>query len=246
MEKIKIYLVEDHPLHVEKARFLIDKLGYHMCGTSEDGEHVVRDAKLLSPDVFILDIELSGSKTGIEVAKELRDISPATPIIFLTSRTEVEVFEKARDTMPEAYLQKPMTEDAIKHAIELAVFRGKAQSLELEQNLMKQHTADVVFLKVGDALKKVTLADIVHIEVSYKNYCDIHTMNGTFAVKSSLKELEATLSSIPLIRVHRTAMVNVNFIEEINEKLQLVKTALGDVPLGNSFKKDLKKAFRSI
>ena len=237
--------MEDHPLHVEKAQFLIDRLGYNLCGTSSDGENVLQDAKLLSPDVFILDIELKGVKTGIEVAKQLREAGLSTPIIFLTSRTEHEVFEKARDTMPEAYLQKPMTEDAIKHAIELAVYKEMVQP-EPEQNHLKDHTADAVFLKVGDALKKVMLNDIVHIEVSYKNYCDIHTQNGSFAVKSSLKELESTLSEIPLIRVHRTAMVNVNFIEEINEKLQLVKTPLGDVPLGNSFKKDLKKAFRSI
>lgn len=54
-----------------------------VCGEAADGKEALKRVRKLRPEVVLLDIYVPG-KNGLEVAREIRQVSPATKIIFLT------------------------------------------------------------------------------------------------------------------------------------------------------------------
>lgn len=246
MSGIKVLVVEDNPLHAEKADFHLAQLGYEVVALLNSGEQLIPLIKERQPDLVLLDIQIEGDKSGIELAAEVR-ANFDLPIIFLTSFKEQFVFEKAMETLPDAYLNKPLDAKTLQHAIELAVYKhAHPTDQPSKDNYPASSYNGAIYIKVGDKLKKVTISDIIYINVSYKNYCDIHTAEKQYSVKNSLSEIEHSLPEQEFIRIHRTTVVNLNCILEINEKDMYVLTSAGELPIGNSFKPALIKRITKL
>lgn len=245
MSTPKILIVEDNLLHAEKAIFILDKLGYPQTQHAETLSKARQLVKSFFPDLILLDIQLNEEISGIELAEEIKT-EQNIPIIFLTSLEEKFVFERAGQTQPDAILYKPLKEDNLKNTIQLALLKSAQSQNPKAEKAEQVETPKTVFVKVGNSLKKITLADIVYVAVSYKNYCDIHTLEKSYAVKTSLSELEQTLNFYKLIRVHRTALVNLDFVEEINEKELTLKTPLASLEIGGSYKKELQERIMRV
>jgi len=67
------------------VRELLDAHALSICGEAEDGEQALDRVKALKPDLVLLDINMP-VMNGIQAAFEIRRISPATKILFLTVR----------------------------------------------------------------------------------------------------------------------------------------------------------------
>ncbi len=76
-----------------------------------------------------MDIMLSESKNGIEIAKSLNDIQPV-PIIFLTSVTDNLIMQEAILTAPASYLLKPFRREELQSAILLSLHKASLQSTQ--------------------------------------------------------------------------------------------------------------------
>jgi len=85
METTRIIIVEDEALFRELLRrTLSSEPGLEVVGEAEDGETAVRFADEMSPDVVLMDIELSGELDGIEAALQIKQVRPHIGIVILS------------------------------------------------------------------------------------------------------------------------------------------------------------------
>ena len=85
MQTTRIIIVEDEALFRELLhRTLSSELGLEVVGEAEDGETAVRLADKMSPDVALMDIELSGELDGIEAALQIKKARPHIGIVILS------------------------------------------------------------------------------------------------------------------------------------------------------------------
>jgi len=116
----KILLVEDDGVQQVIMERFINKLGHTVLATVSEGTAAVQSAlKLKGVDLIIMDIRLSDDLDGIEAMKQIRQKSDVK-VIYVTGNTEAATKDRASETKFEDYIEKPVTPDKLKGAIEKA------------------------------------------------------------------------------------------------------------------------------
>lgn len=122
---IRILLVDDHPVVRTGLQTALGQ--YANCevvGEAETGEDALRLAAVLKPDVVVLDIRLP-DRSGIEICREIRDVSPATQVVVLTAYAEEELIIGAVIAGASGYVLKQYGCETLAAAIQAAA-RGEA------------------------------------------------------------------------------------------------------------------------
>lgn len=132
MNKAKILVVEDETIVALDIESRLQKLGYSVCATVEDGAEAINKAVELQPDLVLMDIHLRGNMNGIEAAREIYN-QVHIPSIYLTANSDQNTFERAKTTEPLAYLSKPFRERELHNTIELTLSRYRAER-EVKEN----------------------------------------------------------------------------------------------------------------
>lgn len=235
---INILLVEDNPIHAVDIERIIDELGYNLVASVDNSEKVLSILKKNSVDLILMDIEIKGSKNGIELAREIEELQ--VPVIFLTAFDSQSIYQKAKEVNPMGYLVKPFNKITLQSTIELAFSHsrdiakhGQVQKLWSQDALLNEN----FFIKTSDKLVKVKLADIGVIEAD-GNYSMIYTSEKRLAAKISLRKIKLMLSPRLFIQVHRKFIVNFANIEDVN--LASLKITVFDkqVPIGAKYRND--------
>ncbi len=171
-------------------------------GTVEESKKLIDE---LNPDLIFLDIQMPG-KSGFEL---LEEIQTNAKIIFVTAYDEyaIRAFEvNARD-----YLLKPVNKDRLDQAIE----RLRTEQEEEERILSKLGFNDNIFLMVNNHYQFVKIGSIIKITAA-GNYSDIYTSSRLKGlVLKSLKEWETRLPENNFIRIHRNAIINLEYVDRI-------------------------------
>jgi CheY-like chemotaxis protein len=93
--KRTILLVDDHPLVRKGIRDVLDEI-YEVCGETENGKDGVEQSLALKPDVVILDMSMP-VMNGLEAAREIRRLLPATRILMLSMHDSPQFEAEARE-----------------------------------------------------------------------------------------------------------------------------------------------------
>ena len=108
----RVLLVEDNPINALLARALLTREGCEI-DHAISGEEAIAAAKLGAYDLILMDMRMPGL-TGVETARELRNLRVETPIVALTANA----FEDDRHACLAAgmndFLVKPMSPDALR------------------------------------------------------------------------------------------------------------------------------------
>jgi two-component system, NarL family, nitrate/nitrite response regulator NarL len=81
---IRLLIVDDHEIVRIGVRLLLsDRDNWEVCGEAGDGIEAVEKVAELSPDIVILDLTMP-VLSGLEVAKQIREIAPSTRIVFFS------------------------------------------------------------------------------------------------------------------------------------------------------------------
>jgi DNA-binding NarL/FixJ family response regulator len=83
----RILVVDDHLGARIMIRELLEWHSFQVCGDAKDGKEALEKAVGLKPDIVLLDINMPGM-SGVKAAQEIRRISPAMKIVFLTVHEE--------------------------------------------------------------------------------------------------------------------------------------------------------------
>jgi len=118
----QVQIVEDQPEIQDFLRDLLKVREIESLPPVDSGERAIAVIRELEPAVVIMDIELTGELSGIDVANQLGGICPSL-IVFLTGHTNPQAIRDAQSTHPVAILRKPLQETESLVRIVQAAFR---------------------------------------------------------------------------------------------------------------------------
>lgn len=202
-------IADDEPLARERVRELLaQRQDVVLAGEARDGEEALRVIHEARPELVLLDVQMPGLD-GFEVLAELERM-PA--VIFITAFDEYAV--RAFEVRALDYLVKPFHRARFHEAVDRALTRPAVPDLRaLLAELRPSHLTRFV-VRSAEEIRFVRAAEVAWIE-SAGNYVRLHTAAGEHTVRTSLRELEGRLDPDVFVRVHRSAVVNVDFIEKL-------------------------------
>jgi DNA-binding NarL/FixJ family response regulator len=113
MNRIRILLVDDHPLFLQGLRWTLEaENDMEIVGEVNDGQAAIQQADLLVPDVIICDINLPGMN-GLEVTRILRRRYPQTAIVVLTMHEDDEQLFSSIRVGAAAYITKNISPEEL-------------------------------------------------------------------------------------------------------------------------------------
>jgi CheY-like chemotaxis protein len=127
MTKGNILIVEDEALIALDLRRRLEDSGYDVIGTAASAAEALEALERESPDVVLMDIHLQGKVDGIEAARALKskwDI----PVVFLTAHSDEPTLQRAKVAEPHGYLLKPFKDRELKIAIDIALYKHRAEA----------------------------------------------------------------------------------------------------------------------
>jgi len=223
---IKALIIDDEALSADMLNYLIEKnvpaISLVKRTTSAlEGLNLIESFK---PDILFLDIQMP-FLTGFELLAKL----PNHPfsVIFTTAYNKYAI--KAIRFSALDYLLKPIDADELVQAIDryLQQKNEKKQSQDLYSNFMNNLQASEgkqyrLALHTHNGLKLVTPQEIIRCEAS-NNYTIFYLTNNTSITTSkTIKEYEEILGEYNFVRVHKSHLVNLNFVEQLTNKHQLL------------------------
>jgi PAS domain S-box-containing protein len=123
--------VEDEAIVAKNIEKHLNNAGYRVVGSATTAEESIEKVQTEKPDLVLMDIKLKGKIDGIEAADKIRE-SFRLPVIFLTSYTDDDTFQRAKLTDPFGYLIKPFEIKDLKRTVEMALYKNKINNQMLE------------------------------------------------------------------------------------------------------------------
>ncbi|WP_422861572.1 LytR/AlgR family response regulator transcription factor [Flagellimonas sp. W118] len=176
-----------------------------------NGVDAITEINRFKPDYVFLDIQMPG-KTGFEVLSHLEEIPK---IIFSTAYDEYAL--KAFEVHAVDYLLKPYTKERFKIAVKrLDVENDKLGALA--QSIFMEETSypNRVLVHFNKKLITIKCEDIIWIE-AYGDYSKIHTLDQVYLSNFGISDLEQKLNPKMFLRVHRSSMINLDRVRELNK-----------------------------
>lgn len=216
MEPVKILIVDDESLARQNIHvYLGDDPRFTLLDDCQDGFSAVKAINQQRPDIVFLDIQMP-KLSGFEVI-ELLDYSPV--IIFSTAYDEFAL--KAFEVNAVDYLLKPYSRQRFQTALEKAVEKvtGKTSSAaELAALTMTGgqdgEKLERIVIRNGVKIDFILLKDVVYLE-SADDYVMVHTLQNRYLKQKTMSYFETRLPGNEFVRVHRSYILNINYIARI-------------------------------
>lgn len=183
-------------------------------------------------DLILLDIEMP-EVTGLEFAKTL--IEKNALIIFTTGKSEYAI--DAFNTNVVDYIVKPVSLSRLLTAVQ------KAKEVIAKRTSNDNVSLNFFFIKDKGALKKLIIDDILFFE-AMGDYVKIHTSEKSYAIHSTMKKIEEKLNEELFVRVHRSTIVALKHIEQIEDGV--IKIAQHKISLADTYKSKLNEKLNLI
>lgn len=223
MHSLKVLVVEDEILIADHICDYLKELGYEPLEPAINYTEALLSIQHFEPHFVILDINLSGKKTGIDVAQHIRKTSNI-PFIFLTSNSDKQTIDEVKKVNPPAYLIKPFTKNDLYAAIELTLAKYYSEDKKQE---------NLLFIKEKGIIKKIDANQIIAIKSEHV-YIEIILKNDEkILLRKSLQSIENKLNN-NFIRIHRSYIINTNFIKEVKKNTIIVDKL--ELPFSKKFK----------
>jgi len=127
-----ILVVEDQRAVAGALRMRLRGLGYGVLDIAKDGDEAIEKAAELRPDLILMDIRLGEGIDGIEAARRIRS-KYDIPVVYVTAYADHELLDRARETHPAGFINKPFTTKDLLTTINLALTQEAAQPRGMEQ-----------------------------------------------------------------------------------------------------------------
>ncbi|HEY3372115.1 MAG TPA: LytTR family DNA-binding domain-containing protein [Prolixibacteraceae bacterium] len=188
-----------------------------LIGEAQNGLECLEMIDRLKPDLVFLDIQMPGLN-GFEV---LQQTSHSPVVVFCTAYDEFAL--QAFETNSIDYIVKPVKAERIQKSIDkldtLKHNSDKQELLRIIKNYIGQTPKKEITsipVKLGDRMLFVRIEDVCYFSAEEK-YVNIFTKDGkTYLCDFPLKSLEEKLGE-SFLRIHRSLLVNVSRIREINK-----------------------------
>jgi PAS domain S-box-containing protein len=126
MLKSTIFIVEDDASIADIIDVSLQHFGHTVCGIADSADGALAQVSTIRPDLVLMDIEIKGSLSGIELAQKLRT-ELSVPVVFMTAHADSATVKKAVATEPFGYLVKPVNPAVLEATIQTAIGRVRTE-----------------------------------------------------------------------------------------------------------------------
>lgn len=206
MNRIKAIIVDDERLaRLNLRNLLAVHNAIEIVGEADSIKTAVELINLHEPQLIFLDIQLRG-ETGFDL---LELVDNSIKIIFVTAYDEYAI--RAFEVNAADYLLKPVNPERLNLSLERIIANNKEKSVAT-----RYEYSDSIYVRLNNYKSKfIKIGTITFIE-PVGNYSKIFTADGNhFLVLKTLKQWEEELPVKKFIRIHRSCIVNVEYIERI-------------------------------
>ena len=216
---IRTLIVDDESLARERIREMLEgDPEIEIVGDCANGKEAIQAISKLKPDLIFLDVEMPGID-GFQVLQSL-EAAEMPVVIFVTAYDQYAV--RAFDTFALDYLLKPFDRERF----ERSVRRAKTQLLKisdsmnerilsaLEQIKTRPVHLERLVIKMNGHVFFIKAAEIDWLEAE-GNYVRLHAGKESYLLRDTISALEAQLDPKQFLRVHRSAIVNIDRIQEL-------------------------------
>ena len=215
---MNVLIVDDEPLARAGMRMLLEEeSAITSIGEARNGAEAVAVIRAGRPDLLLLDVQMP-EMDGFGVLKEL-GAEHIPPVIFVTAhdRYAIQAFEvNAID-----YLLKPVTRERFQQALTRMRERVTAQGLDNRHvlSLLQQLSAPPkylarVALRAAGKITFVNIEDLLYVQAA-ENYVQLHLKTSRHLLHVPIATLESSLDPAMFLRIHRSLIVNVRHIQEL-------------------------------
>lgn len=238
---LRALIVDDEPLARTRLRSLLatTRTGVAVIAEAENARAAAELIEQLHPDLLFLDIQMP-EEGGLEL---LRALEPAErpAIIFTTAHPEyaLDAFElSAAD-----YVVKPFDEERVVRATERARrFIAGGRAVTRPTGTLRRERFAV---RIRDEIVFVKAADVDWIAAE-GNYVRLHCGTRSYLLRESMQSMEEALEAASFIRVHRSAIVNLDRVRKLvtsaDNTPAIVLSTGASIPLGPSYRSRLEEA----
>ncbi len=215
----RILIIEDEVIIANHLKKLLTNSGYQALIALElNAAYNYLDQGV---DLALVDMNIEHRTSGLEIGNKLKK-EYQIPFIYLTANNEPALVLQALETSPASYLTKPFNSIDVLAGIKLALSR-----VPDGQELLQ--------IKDGSGVIRFKRADVIHA-ITDGNYVKVVTKNNQHLLRVTMDKLMEILNDDRFYRIHRTALVNLNFVEGYNSTH--IKTSYEKLPLARSRKKE--------
>lgn len=194
--------------------------GFELVSTFEKGKQF---------DIYCLDIMMPGF-TGIDVAKAIREIDKAAPILFFTASPEFAL--ESYSVKAINYVLKPVSKEKL-----FVTFDEILEQFKIEKE------KDVVIVKSNDGIQKILISNLVYAEVIGRNVL-YHLRSGKVieCTEPFTSVCDTLMKYGCFIRTHRSYIVNMQYVDTIENNKVTLQT-LTSVPIAQGKTKEIKETY---
>ena len=223
----KVIIVDDESAGRQLIKeYLEDYPELVLLGEANNGVDAVKIINEFKPDLVFLDIQMPGM-TGFDVLTHLEELPQ---IIFSTAYDQYAL--KAFEVHAVDYLLKPYTKDRFKVAVDRLqenISENKARPLAESLLMDSPKTPEKILVQSQNKLVTVALDDVIRIE-AYGDYSKLITEEKTYVSNYGISTLEEKLNGSIFIRVHRSSIINLNAVKELNKYTKSYDVENGVIP----------------
>lgn len=220
---IRVLVVDDELLARQKITdFLASEADVEIVGECDNGKEAIKAVEHLRPDAMFLDVRM-GEMDGFAVVEAIQklELNPFPAVVFTTAYDEYAL--RAFDAQAFDYLLKPFTRERFQIALqrlrimiqasrtgELAV---RMASILKDINTNQKYLDRLVFKDRGRIIF-LRATEIEWVEAE-GNYVRIHAGRESHLLRETISNLEASLNPEIFLRIHRSTIVNVRYVKEM-------------------------------
>ncbi|MXN90624.1 response regulator [Flavobacterium sp. Sd200] len=228
---IKCMIVDDEPAaHYVLANYIKQSPALELVHEAYNGVEALEYLEDNVVDLMFLDIDMP-EITGIEMLKKLAK-PPRTILTTAYSEYALESY----DYGVLDYLLKPIYYPRFVKAIDRFFEFSSALPTEAEEPI-----ANTISLKVDSDTIDIQLTNILYAQ-SYGNYVKIFTQKRTYLATTTTNDLEKQLPSSMFMRAHKSYIIALDKVEEVNKDYVLIKDNF--IPIGITYRRELSEKLK--
>lgn len=234
-----IVVAGEDGLSVQLLEKDVQNAGHNTLSPAHTIHSALKLAKERSPDLFLIDVNLSNTEKWIELAQHSTQ-EYGIPCIFVSGEINSSLVEQIVSKGFDHILAKPLSKVELKTTIDAAL------SLKNKKQVMRDglpHTyhgkkvlQDCIFIKEGPSLVKVRYSEVLFLMSSHI-YVHVNTLKKEFIVRASLTEYLTHFDQSLFMRVQRSYAVNIEFIEKITNSSVWIGNK--EIPLAQQYRDEL-------
>ena len=245
--KIRSLVVDDEALARQALKDVLSQFdNIEIVGECSNGFEVVKEVEEKKPDLIFLDIQMP-KLDGFDVVELLGEESPF--IIFVTAYDEYAI--RAFETHALDYLMKPVRAERLQQALDRVREQMKLkipQTTDLFIQAHKNQSIPIsrILVRYGLEVFIIPVEEITHIQAE-DDYVRIFTSEKSYLKQERMNRLEQTLDSRTFCRIHRSYILNINYLSKIEPHSKDSKVAIlknkTSLPISRSGYDQLMKLF---